>query len=156
MKKVSLLTFVTAVAVTLSACGGKNTGKASDSAVTDDTASEVYSYYEEVPVAAPGQPDPDAVEATSGKTPYVVDFYADWCPPCKKLKPYFRQMEETYAGQAVFRTVNVDENKALAQKNNVNSIPTVIIYSDSTMNTELYRVEGFDPTGIEEAIMEFI
>ena len=65
-------------------------------------------------------------------------------------------MEETYAGQAVFRTVNVDENKALAQKNNVNSIPTVIIYSDSTMNTELYRVEGFDPTGIEEAIMEFI
>ena len=51
MKKVSLLTFVTAVAVTLSACGGKNTGKAGDSAVTDDTASEVYSYYEEVPVS---------------------------------------------------------------------------------------------------------
>lgn len=116
----------------------------------------MYEYEEEVPVPLPGQPDADAQEAASGKTPYVVDFSATWCGPCQQLKPYFKQMEEVYAGQADFRTVDIDENQQLARRHGIEGVPTVIIFSDSTMTTELYRVVGFDPQGLEQAIMEFI
>lgn len=91
-----------------------------------------------------------------GSMPYIVDFSATWCRPCQQLKPYFKQMEETYAGQARFRTVDVDENPELAGAHNLNGVPTVIFFSDSTMTHELRRIVGFDPQGIEDAIVEYI
>lgn len=162
MKKLLVIAMATFMAVALSACGGKDRDKDEDAESRESTAGNgnasqgMYEYEEEVPLTPPGQVDPDAVEAGSGKTPYVVDFSATWCGPCQQLKPYFKEMEETYAGQADFRTVDIDENQELAVKHNVNAVPTVIIFADSTMNTELYRVTGFDPQGLSEAIMEFI
>lgn len=163
MKKLLTIAFAAFVAVALCACGGKD--KSDDEEDDDKTekasgkkslSQGMYEYYEEVPVSVPGQQDPDVKEASSGKTPYVVDFSATWCGPCQQLKPYFRQMEEAYAGQAYFRTVDIDENQQLAREHGIEGVPTVIIFSDSTMTTELYRVVGFDPQGLEQAIMEFI
>ncbi len=141
--------------VTLTSCGSNNS-KTDDTATQiaqNDTGSGMYEYSEEVPVPLNGQQDATVAEQNSDKTPCVVDFSATWCGPCQKLKPYFEEMEKTYEGQAVFRTIDIDENKALAEKYNVNAVPTVIIFSDSSMQTELYRVTGFDPQGLEEAIM---
>lgn len=95
-------------------------------------------------------------QTNMGRVPYIVDFSATWCQPCQQLKPYFKQMEETYAGQARFRTVDVDENPELAGAHNINGVPTVIIFSDSTMTRELRRIVGFDPQGIEDAIPDYI
>lgn len=161
MKKIFTIGFAALVAVAVCACGGKDKGGDDDeNDKTEKTSGKkalsqgMYEYEEEVPL--PGQPDADAQDAVSGKTPYVVDFSATWCGPCQQLKPYFKQMEEIYAGQADFRTVDIDENQQLARVHGIEGVPTVIIFSDSTMTTELYRVVGFDPRGLEQAIMEFI
>lgn len=113
-----------------------------------------YEYSEEVPVPAPGEVDPSVAEVQSDKIPYVVDFYADWCEPCQRLKPYFKQYEETFKGQADFGTINVDTYPEVAKRNNVSTIPTVIIFADKSMKQELFRVTGFAPEQIEDALME--
>ena len=60
--------------------------------------------------------------------PVLVDFWADWCPPCKMIEPFLEQMSEEYDGRAKICRVNVDENQALAQKYGVMSIPTLLFF----------------------------
>lgn len=159
MKKTLLIAFATLAGMSLASCGSKHQAadKGEATAGNHATASEgMYEYEEEVPLTPVGQADPDALESKSGRMPYVVDFSASWCGPCRQLKPYFEQMEKVYAGQAGFRTVDIDAEGELASRYNVSAVPTVIIFSDSTMRTELYRVTGFDPQGLEQAIMEFV
>lgn len=58
--------------------------------------------------------------------PVVVDFYADWCPPCKALKPVFHQVETEYAGKCDFVSINVDESPEIAKEYGVTNIPTLV------------------------------
>jgi len=60
----------------------------------------------------------------------VVDFYADWCGPCKMFAPVFEEAVAEYAGRASFAKVNVDENKDLSVENKIMGIPTLIFYKD--------------------------
>jgi len=60
----------------------------------------------------------------------VVDFYADWCGPCKMMGPIFEEASGAYEGRAVFAKINVDENSAIAAGNQVISIPTLIFFKD--------------------------
>ncbi len=60
----------------------------------------------------------------------IVDFYADWCGPCKKLKPIFNQLAHSYKGKAKFAKVNIDHSRSVANKYNVKKIPTVILLKD--------------------------
>lgn len=58
--------------------------------------------------------------------PVVVDFYADWCNPCKKYAPTFHEVAEKYANSACFVSLNVDEYPALADSYEVKSIPCTV------------------------------
>jgi thioredoxin 1 len=60
----------------------------------------------------------------------VIDFYADWCAPCKIMSPLFHKVAEEYADKASFESVNVEENGALASQFQVMSIPTFVILID--------------------------
>lgn len=60
----------------------------------------------------------------------VVDFYADWCGPCKMMKPIFEELEKEFTGEVEFEKVNVDVDQARAQQYGVLSIPTFIILKD--------------------------
>ncbi|MCQ4670267.1 thioredoxin [Lactonifactor longoviformis] len=60
----------------------------------------------------------------------LVDFYADWCGPCKMMAPIVEELSEEYKEKAVFGKVNVDENPSLAQKYGVMSIPTFVVLKD--------------------------
>ena len=60
----------------------------------------------------------------------VVDFYADWCGPCKMMAPNFAEAKAEYEGRAVFAKVNVDESKEIAMKFSIRGIPTVIFFKD--------------------------
>lgn len=60
----------------------------------------------------------------------VVDFYADWCPPCRKFGPIFDEVAGDLEGAALFGKVNVDSGKSAANKHGVSSIPTIIIFKD--------------------------
>lgn len=59
-------------------------------------------------------------------SPVVVDFWADWCPPCKELSPIFHKVAEKYGRQVRFISVNVDKCPGIAKQYGVSSIPTLL------------------------------
>ena len=59
-----------------------------------------------------------------------VDFYADWCMPCKMLAPIVDEVSEDFDGKVNFYKVNIDENPEIAAKYGIMSIPTVIAFKN--------------------------
>jgi thioredoxin 1 len=68
--------------------------------------------------------------AVNGDKPVFVDFYADWCGPCRALTPLFKKWDETYGEKAVFAKINIDEESDLTARFAISSIPTVILFRD--------------------------
>lgn len=66
-------------------------------------------------------------ESLQDEKPLVVDFWAEWCGPCRMVGPVIDKLAEEYKDRAIVGKVNVDENRELAQKYGVRSIPTVLI-----------------------------
>ena len=62
------------------------------------------------------------------ETPVLVDFYADWCGPCKMMAPAVAAVAEKYAGRLLVGKLNVDENMEIAMQYRVASIPCMILY----------------------------
>ena len=60
----------------------------------------------------------------------LVDFYADWCGPCKMMAPAIEKIAEEVSEYAKVGKVNVDENQDLAMKYNVMSIPTILVFKN--------------------------
>jgi len=60
--------------------------------------------------------------------PVLVDFYADWCGPCQTLSPIVQQMSQSFSGKIKVIKINVDKNRAVAEKFNIRSIPTLILF----------------------------
>lgn len=65
-----------------------------------------------------------------GDKPAIVDFYADWCGPCKMMGPVVEKCAEAYAGKMKIGKLNVDDNMAIAQKYRVVSIPHFIVFKN--------------------------
>lgn len=61
-----------------------------------------------------------------GDKPCIIDFYADWCGPCKKIAPVLKELAEQYKGQIVIYKVNVDNEKELASTFGIKTIPTLL------------------------------
>ena len=81
----------------------------------------------------------------------VVDFFADWCGPCRMLAPVIDDLAGKYEGKAVIGKVNVDDEQALAMQYGVMSIPTVIFFKDAK---ELDRKVGVMPAEAYTAILD--
>lgn len=60
--------------------------------------------------------------------PVLVDFFADWCGPCKMMSPVLEELSEEYAGKALIVKVNVDDNRDLSRTYKVMSIPNMILF----------------------------
>ena len=69
-------------------------------------------------------------EVTQATQPVVVDFWAEWCQPCKMLTPVLDKVAEKFRGQLKVVKCNVDENQELAMKYGVMSIPNLIFFKD--------------------------
>jgi thioredoxin 1 len=81
---------------------------------------------------------------TTTNLPKLWDFWATWCPPCKQLKPTIEALEKEYAGKIEIKSIDVDQNKDLAQKFKVQAIPT-LVFLDAKGN-ELSRIVGLVPS----------
>ena len=69
-------------------------------------------------------------EVINSNEPVLVDFYADWCGPCKMMAPVIEELASELQGKGKVGKINVDENQDLALKYQVMSIPTLIIFKE--------------------------
>ncbi|WP_300377273.1 thioredoxin [Henriciella sp.] len=74
--------------------------------------------------------DDDFDAAISGDTPVVVDFWAEWCGPCKQMSPHLEAVSEEMAGEVKIAKINVDENPVSASKFGVRGLPTLMMFKD--------------------------
>ncbi|MCK5730470.1 MAG: thioredoxin [Draconibacterium sp.] len=66
----------------------------------------------------------------NSKRPVLVDFYADWCAPCKQVTPILKVVKETLKESVRIIKVNVDSNPVIATKYQIRNIPTLIVFKD--------------------------
>ena len=69
-------------------------------------------------------------EVIKSDIPVLVDFYADWCGPCKMMMPVVEKMAEVYDGKIKVGKINADDNGAIAGKYNIMSIPSFLIFKN--------------------------
>ncbi len=96
----------------------------------------------------------EKVMQQSMKTPVMIDFWADWCQPCKKLMPVLEQIVNSYKGKIKLAKINIDENQQMAEQMQIRSVPTVaIVYKGQP-------IDGFNgniaKSEIEEKIKKII
>lgn len=86
--------------------------------------------------------------------PVVVDFWANWCPPCKKLGPILEKVAEDYKEKITVYKVNVDENPTLSQTFKIEVIPTVVLFKENEAKAGFvgFREEGDIKSWIDQNI----
>lgn len=73
--------------------------------------------------------------------PVVVDFWAEWCGPCRMVAPVLEELAEECDGKAVIAKLNVDDNKETPTKFNIQAIPTMIFFKDGKETAKIVGVE---------------
>ena len=75
-------------------------------------------------------------------TPVVVDFWAEWCSPCKMIAPILSEIAAEQTGKITVAKLNVDENPDLAMRFNVMSIPTLLVFDKGQVAKRLVGAKG--------------
>ena len=81
-------------------------------------------------------------EVTESSLPVLVDFYADWCGPCKAMSPVVEQLAAEYEGKVKVCKINVDDSQDIAARFGVMSIPTFIFFKDGKAAGKMVGMQG--------------
>lgn len=82
------------------------------------------------------------LEVLQSSTPVLVDFWAEWCAPCRMVAPVVEQINEDYAGEIKVGKLDVDASPVISAQLGVLSIPTIILFKDGK---PVQRMVGFQP-----------
>ena len=74
--------------------------------------------------------------------PVLVDFWAEWCGPCRMVGPIVEQLAQSLKGKVKVSKLNVDQNQDIAEKYNIQSIPSLVLFKNGN---EIARIVGFSP-----------
>ena len=75
-------------------------------------------------------------DVTNNENPVLIDFWAEWCGPCKMIAPLLDEAADEYEGRLSIVKLNVDENPNVAQKFGIRSIPTLILFKDGAVQAQ--------------------
>src|SRR3990167_1267644 len=92
----------------------------------------------------------EKVLEVSRQRPVMVDFWADWCPPCRALTPVLEQLARSQRGGFLLAKVEADENMHLAGRYQLRGFPTVLLFVNGA---EVGRFSGFKP---EQMVRDFL
>ena len=81
-------------------------------------------------------------EVNSADLPVIVDFWAEWCGPCRMVAPILEQIAKENAGKLMVAKLNVDENPNVARRYEIMSIPTLLIFKDGVLKKRLIGAKG--------------
>ena len=76
-------------------------------------------------------------EVTQSDTPVLVDFWAEWCGPCKMIAPLLDEIAKEKAGAVKVAKINIDENQSLSSRFNVRAIPTLLFFKDGQVRDQV-------------------
>ena len=78
----------------------------------------------------------------NSSTPVLIDFYADWCAPCRMMPPILKEVSESLGGSVRILKIDVDKNQALAAKLQIQGVPTLALYKNGELK---WRQSGVVP-----------
>ncbi|MBI3415470.1 MAG: thioredoxin [Verrucomicrobia bacterium] len=78
-----------------------------------------------------------ATEVLSSETPVLVDFWAEWCGPCKMLSPLIDELASEYDGKVKIGKVNIDDHQNLASQYGVRAIPTMLVFKSGEVADQI-------------------
>jgi thioredoxin 1 len=74
----------------------------------------------------------------------IIDFWAEWCGPCKNFAPVFEKLQSEYGNEFIFAKVNVDENGSLAQRFGITGIPTTVFIQNGNLINKVVGAMGYN------------
>jgi thioredoxin len=83
-------------------------------------------------------------EVLKSDKPVLVDFWAEWCAPCRMIAPAVEAVAGEYAGRAKVGKVNVDENQSVTSRYNIRSIPTLLVFKNGEIKEQLVGATSKD------------
>ena len=79
-----------------------------------------------------------------GDKPAIIDMYATWCPPCKKLSPILEEIQKEYGDKLQIYKVDVDKNPEVADEYNITNIPTIVVQKQDQIQNNIIGYRSYE------------
>jgi thioredoxin 1 len=90
-----------------------------------------------------------ATEVLNAALPVIVEFTAEWCPPCRVLAPLYARLAHEYSGKVVFASLDVDEHPSISARYGVQGVPTLVVFH---AGKEVTRLVGPHPVRLRATL----